>query len=167
MITTKERLREVLDYNPDTGEFRWKVATGPRAKIGAVAGRVAEDGYVQIKMDGHLYRAHRLAFMWMSGAWPKHEVDHINRMRSDNRWLNLRQATKSENQRNTVNRRNGTSGFKGVSFMKRLNKWQAHIYHGGKLNYLGVHQTAELAARAYAVAAEKLHGDFANHAFKT
>lgn len=59
-MISQERLREVLDYNPETGEFRWKVATGPRAKIGAVAGRVVEDGYVRIKIDTHLYRAHRL-----------------------------------------------------------------------------------------------------------
>ena len=164
-MISQERLRELLDYNPDTGEFKW-LRDSPSRKRGTVAGTLTEDGYIRIKIEGCLYRGHRLAFMWMTGVWPEHEVDHSNRVRSDNRWSNLRQATKAENQRNTVNRRNGTSGFKGVTFMKRLNKWQAHIYNGGKLNYLGVHQTAELAARAYAAAAEKLHGEFANHAFK-
>lgn len=162
-MISQERLREVLDYNPETGLFHWKVRAGSRAMVGAVAGTITDEGYIKIKIDGRRYLAHRLVFLYESGAWPPNEVDHINQVRTDNRRHNLRLATKSENQRNA---KGCGSSYKGVCYIKRLGKYQAHIYHNGRLNYLGIHETAEQAGRAYANAADKLFGEFSNHAFK-
>lgn len=161
-MLTVERLKEVLRYDLETGVFRWACAIGNRAKEGAVAGCLRSDGYCFIRIDGHPYAAHRLAWLYMHGVWPNLHIDHINRVRSDNRIENLREATRAQNQGNLPRYRNNTSGIKGVSLMKRDNKWRASIRVNGKPKNLGHFNTKEEAAEVYRKAAIARWGEFAS-----
>lgn len=160
-MISQERLQEVLDYNPETGLFHWKVRTGPRAMVGAVAGCVQANGYVKISFGGKDYLAHRLAFLWMVGSWPEDQVDHINLARSDNRWCNLRESNQNENMSNRTKQINNTSGFKGVTFEKKTGAWKAGIGVEGRFINLGRFPTPESAHLAYIAAAKKYHRGFA------
>ena len=115
----QSRLKELLAYDPDTGVFTRLVKSNRNVRIGAVAGTCDSKGYGQISVDGKLYRAHRLAWLWMTGAWPVAQLDHRNGVRHDNRWENLREATNGENNQNAAIRSNNTSGFMGVC-------WDSH-----------------------------------------
>ena len=161
MELTQDRLRELLHYDPLSGVFTHRVTRGGRAQVGTVAGSRVTSGHVQIKVDRRGYLAHRLAFLYMTGEWPAAEVDHINRVRDDNRWDNLRPATHAQNMVNKQFPCNST-GFRGVvRFGKRFG---AAIYVGcdGKKKriHLGMFATAEEAHQAYLTAARELHGDF-------
>jgi hypothetical protein len=96
MTLTVERLRELLTYDPETGELRWRV-TRRRAAKGSLAGTLNRNGYRNIEVEQRCYKAHRLAWLYVTGEWPKETIDHINCKRDDNRWANLRQATTAEN----------------------------------------------------------------------
>lgn len=157
---TVERLREVLDYDQETGVFAWKISTSNSVKIGDVAGSINGDGYRKIKLDGREYQAHRLAWIYVTGEWPKEFIDHINSTRLDNRFSNLREATHAENRRNVGKQTNNSSGFKGVCWHNQTQRWQAQIAVNGRNKYLGLFDTPEAAHAAYRVAAEKLHGEF-------
>src|SRR6266850_3791104 len=98
-MITAERLHEVLHYEPSTGILRWKITAGG-AVTGKVAGNVTIRGYRLVSIDGQRYMSHRLAWLYMTGSWPKEEIDHRNGMGSDNAWNNLREATHSENMQN-------------------------------------------------------------------
>ena len=107
------------------------------------------------------YSAHRLAWLWMTGAWPKSDIDHINRDKSDNRFSNLREATKSENKANVGRYANNTSGHKGVHWNAKNQKWMAQIMVRRKRIYLGLHLDLADAASSYASAASKYFGEYA------
>ena len=156
---SQSRLREVLSYEPETGHFRWRVKLSSKSKIGSLAGCVNDDGYVLIRIDGLRHRAHRLAFLYMTGVWPRETVDHINRETSDNRWQNLRAATRSENLWNARAHRDNRTGLKGVSFHR--GRWVAQIAKNGTHKWLGTFDNAISAHRAYAAAATAMHGAFA------
>jgi hypothetical protein len=161
MITQKQ-LKEVLEYDSCTGVFIWKASTA-RGKRGSIAGSIDKcAGYIQIGVRGKLYRAHRLACLWMTGRMPPYEVDHINHKRSDNRWDNLRVATHQENGKNGPLRRNNTSGTTGVSFDKQTKKWRASIMVNGKTLSIGRFSSFEKCVMARK-AAEKQHGFHNNH----
>lgn len=156
-----DRLRELVDYDPETGVFRWKYRKSIRVKkVGAIAGGVGSKGYWQIRIDGQLFYAHRLACRWMTGKWPQ-EIDHANRNKLDNRWANLRICSRPENHYNRLAQANNSSGFKGVTFNKRLGKWAAQINAECKHINLGLFATIEEANEAYRRAALELHGQFA------
>jgi hypothetical protein len=160
--TVFNRLREVLHYNPETGIFTWLISTSNRVRAGDVAGCVHKaSGYLRIKLDGRNYKAHRLAFLFMTGIWAPHQIDHSNLVKTDNRWVNLRMATGSQNSANTCAGANNKSGYKGVSWYKRNHKWLAQIQINGKCIFLGYRDTKDEAAALYAEAAEKYHGEFA------
>lgn len=125
MLTAK-RLREVLHYSPDTGAFTWKVSYA-RAQAGTVAGSVDAYGYTVIRVDTVLYKAHRLAWLYVHGAWPKRNIDHINRNRSDNRIANLRDVDQSVNTFNGKLRKNNSSGITGVTWDADRKAWKAAI----------------------------------------
>lgn len=164
---TQARLREVLSYDPETGVFTRLVATSNRVAVGSDAGTTRIDGYIQIHIDGRLYSAHRLAWLYMTGEWPSDKVDHINRRKFDNRWGNLREANTSQNACNSLVRIDNTSGVRGVSFCKTTNRWRALIVVNGKRRHLGRFDDIGSAAAAYAVAAREAFGEFAVQADAT
>lgn len=157
---SQARLQELLHYDPETGVFTWRVDR-VRVRAGERAGKVTRDGYIEIGVDGKRYGAHRLAFLYMSGAIPSSYVDHINLTKSDNRWCNLRPASSSQNQMNTSGRPNNTSGFKGVSWHPREERWRADIRVDGKKKCLGYFDTPEDGYDAYCAAAKSHYGEFA------
>lgn len=163
MSLTAERLRHLLSYDPESGLFTWKNPQSNRVNVGQVAGTVSgnSNGYVQISIDGKLYHSHRLAWLYMTGEWPADQIDHANRNRSDNRWSNLRAATRSQNAMNSFHA-NNTSGRKGVNWHKKTGKWVAKISVDCKTHHLGYYNDIEDAAVAYKNIARILHGKFNN-----
>jgi hypothetical protein len=162
VFVTAERLRELLSYDPLTGELRWRVATGRRVCIGQIAGsRIpATAGYYwQVQIDGVRYSAHRLAFFYMTGKWPGLYIDHRDGNPSNNRWANLREATASHNIANSRRRRDNKSGFKGVH--KSRKGWRSDIEVRRKHICLGTFDTPEEAHAAYVATAIKFFGEFA------
>ncbi len=158
-MLTAERLREILLYNPETGEWRWLVGC-KRVKAGDLAGWT-DGGYTRIAIDGSTYRSSRLAWLYMTGEWPPAQVDHENTVKSDDRWINLRLATQSSNQANRNVFRNNLLGVKGVKRIRGTSRFQARIYVDGKSRHLGCFDTPQAAGEAYRVAAEQAHGPFA------
>lgn len=163
-MITVERLREVLRYAPGAGEFRWRVSPSRGVMAGAVAGTTCWRGYRHIKISGRLYLAHRLAWLWAHGEWPDGDIDHIDGDRANNRLSNLRIATRSQNLANTRRHRDNASGFKGVTWVPRVQKWMAQIRVGGRTKYLGYFATPEEAHAAYLEAARQAFGEFARAA---
>lgn len=158
---TQARLKEVLNYDPETGHFTWLVSRRGPARIGSRAGTVDSYGYILVGIDGRSFKAHRLAFLYMTGAFPPAWVDHANREKSDNRWENLRPATPSENRANEGLRRDNTTGYKGVSWNKRRGKWHARGRRGGRVAHLGYFDDLEEAAEAARAWRKENHGAFA------
>ena len=154
-ILTQERLKELLSYDPETGVFVWVNALGT-AKIGDVAGCSHSEGYRVISIDRKLYFAHRLAWLYMAGTFPPDQIDHINRIRNDNRFANLRAVTKSENMHNSCRGKNNNSGFKGASYDKFRKNWRAHIKINNVTKCLGRFSTPEEAGAAY-LAAQRIY----------
>jgi hypothetical protein len=147
---TAETLRQLLDYNPETGNFHWKVvrrSAHGATKIGGIAGHRMKIGYITIGILGSMYTAHRLAFLWMNGEWPTHHVDHVNRDPACNAWANLREATHKQNHENRVARRDSTTGILGV-YQRSPGVWQAKIKHNRKSYHLGCFKSPEEAEAA-------------------
>jgi len=165
MITQKE-LKERLHYNPNTGIFTWilphKKATKAAAKIGGVAGRFDKYGYRRISVNGKEYLAHRLAWLYMTGRLPCDQLDHINHIRDDNRWANLREATNSDNQKNSSLQKNNKSGIAGVMWYKYTNRWLVRINTNPKMISLGYHKDF-FEACCIRKSAENKYGFHANH----
>ncbi|MBN9601832.1 MAG: HNH endonuclease [Afipia felis] len=155
---TAERLREVLSYNPETGNFTWLMH---RWLVGKPAGTIDGHGYLLIRVDGRLYRGCRLVWLYMTGEWPSNQMDHINMDRSDDRWSNLREATNSQNNMNRLARKDNKSGIKGVYWSNSDQRWVASITSNGHRRCLGYFKDKMNAAEAYAMAAQELHKDFA------
>lgn len=156
---TGERLRYLLDYNPVTGLFRWKVSTSNRVEVGAVAGSKTGD-YAYIGVDGTAYLAHRLIWIWVHNVDPEEYIDHRNGNKRDNRLENLRQATVSQNMCNQKVSAICTTGYKGVSLIGRTGRYRATIGINSKTKHLGSFDTAQEAHEAYCAAAALLHGEF-------
>jgi len=166
-MLTQERLKQVLFYDPIVGVFVRRIRTSRNMKIGDFAGGiVSQSNYVFIGIDGKQYQAHKLAFLYMKNIWPN-EVDHINRNRKNNSWKNLRIVTRTQNNGNMGISSLNSSGFKGVSYNKRKDKWRAYIKKQGKQHHLGYFENKESAAKAYDVAAINFFGkEYANTNFK-
>lgn len=161
----QERLKELLDYNPDTGEFRWRVIQGNRK---GKAGSLHKSGYIHIQIDRKILKAHRLAWLYQYGQLPDLEVDHIDGVKSNNTIKNLRLATKSENQRNSKIRSDNTSKVKGINVKrnKNITYWRANLRYHGKVKSKHFPYTDEGKAQAIKWIEETrklLHGDFARH----
>jgi len=152
-------LKALLDYDPDTGIFVWKASRPCGVKQGQIAGSIGNRGHRMISINGASHLAHRLAWLYVHGEWPPAQIDHINGRRSDNRIVNLRLATPTQNNQNK--RHWKTVGFKGVRFRPQTGNWQARITVGGKTKSLGSYPSPEAAHAAYAAAAYEHFGEFA------
>lgn len=157
---TQQRLMEVLHYDPETGEWMWAATLSARRVTGQAAGGITDAGYRSIRVNGNLFRAHRLAWLYMTGEWPAEQIDHVNGERSDNRWINLRAATEQQNKANTRVSANCKSGVKGVYWNRQRQKWQAKINPNRTQVHLGFFDDIDKAAEAYASAAKLYFGEF-------
>lgn len=158
------QVRELFDYDPETGLLRWRVSRS-RWRAGDVVGTPhSKHRYMCIRFEGKEYANHRLAFAWMMGRWPEPMVDHKNQDKLDNRWCNLREATASQNSQNRKVASTNKLGFKGVIAKERYGvvKYEAVIrLDNGRRKHLGRFNTPQEAHQAYVMAAEAHHGEFA------
>jgi hypothetical protein len=159
---THEHLRSVLSYSKESGNFVWLISCGT-VKAGRIAGSLRKDGYVQIVIDKIKYKAHRLAWFYVNGKWPRGRLDHKDNCGANNRWDNIRRATHSQNMANRKLNANSSTGFKGV-YEKPNGRFRAHVQKKGKRLWLGTFGTAEEAAIAAAEKSIELHGAFARRA---
>ncbi len=136
-MLTYERLREAMSYDPETGAFTWTTKHG-KVEAGDVAGYLTQRGYRDIEIDGRSYRASRLAWLYMTGSWPAHQVDHKDRCCGNDKWGNLRAATNKQNSENRSKRRDGRSSkHTGVHWSTERSCWVAKICHNAKVHLLG------------------------------
>lgn len=149
-------IKDKYEYDPETGIFYWRTASGR----GRVAGCTYSNGYHNLRWNGKLVGAHRLAWLYIHGEIP-HQIDHINGDPSDNRIANLRPSTQAQNRLNSRTRRDSRSGLKGIHYRADRNKWRATIGPRGAVKHLGYFETQELAREAYREAAIALYGEFA------
>ena len=172
MITVEE-LRTLIRYEPETGLFTWLPRTGTRKKVGAwngknagqVAGWVTTGGYIVLEFKGlGKFKAHRVAWLFCTGEWPKDEIDHINGKTSDNRIANLREANRSQNQANQKTTK-AVSGIKGVHWDKVNKKWRAEIMINYRHINGGRYATKEEALVRYQELSRQYFGEFACDAF--
>lgn len=155
-MVTLEILADHLDYNPETGVFTWLVQRRGGARAGDRAGSVNSEGYILIGLCGKFYRAHRLAWFCTYGEWPKSEIDHINRDKTDNRICNLRDVTRQTNSENVTRpNRGNVSGFRGVR--AKRHRWLAEIRINGKQKQIGTFDSPEEAHTAYLAAKRANH----------
>ncbi|EJT0117290.1 HNH endonuclease [Salmonella enterica] len=159
-MLTQEKLKSILEYNPLTGEFIYKVTRGNKKK-GSIAGTIASDGYIRIQISGKIYMAHLLAFLYMEGYLPE-MVDHKDRVRSNNKWDNLRKSTSSQNQRNK--KIVSKSGYSNIIWDRKNQKWRVILRDPtgtkksiGSFNYLDL----ELAVDKANEIRELYNGEFA------
>ena len=151
-----------LHYDPEAGVFT-RMVGGRGGRIGAQAGCVDNStGYVRIHINGRLYYAHRLAWLYTHGRWPVEHVDHVNGVRADNRLCNLREATRTQNNRNSGLSIRNTSGERGVDYHK--GRWRARVYMAGKTICLGEFADLDEAIAARRAAVRFYHGEFARTA---
>jgi HNH endonuclease len=159
-MITAERLRELLRYDPDTGEFYWLRGRG-RIKAGRRAGCIMRPkGYRAICIDTKHYLAHRLAWLYVYGEWPSGDLDHRDIDPDNNRIENLRVAERWQNQANRRQKANRT-GFPGIQKVDGCELWSALIHMNGKRHYLGCFKSPEDASDAYHQAYRKYAGEFA------
>jgi hypothetical protein len=166
---TAEFVRSILDYNPVTGAITWHARTGSSICIknwnqrfaGTVAGRLSTLGYREISVLSQRYPASHLAWLYMTGEWPKDEIDHRDLNKDNNAFLNLREATRGQNVANTGIKSNNTSGLKGVSWHKATSKWTSQITKHGHHHHLGSFDCRAAASFVFQIEADKLHGEFA------
>lgn len=160
-MITQQRLKELVIYDPETGIFTWRNSR-KGCREGSEAGCLLPSGIINIGLDGKKCKAHRMAFLYQTGDIPD-IIDHANRDNADNRWCNLRSATKITNGQNSKKSKRNTTGFKGVTIKsdsRRKKRFQAKIRYNKKTICLGVYLTAEEAAEAYQSAARSYFGEF-------
>jgi len=163
-ILTRELVRKHFNYNMNTGVFTWRKKTSSvcnNITIGEEAGCKSGDGYKNIGFMGGLYLTHRLAFYYVLGCCPEF-IDHINHDKADNRWINLRPATKTSNGRNLGMRKTNKSGFTGISWHKQRQKWVVQISANGTRKHVGLFKDIPSATAARDMAYAD-HGYHKNH----
>jgi hypothetical protein len=158
-VLTANLLHTLLDYDPETGVFKWLEHRG-RVKAGDIAGTCDHDTSA-IRINRRRYRASHLAVLWMTGKWPDGEINHRDGDGTNTRWANLKPVGRSEKLYNRGKQRNNSAGFKGVTFHQGRGRFLAHIQAAGDRRYLGYFDTAERAHAAYCRAAHDMHGRYA------
>jgi hypothetical protein len=143
----------MLHYDPQTGQFRWRKRFRKKGRACYVA--------TLICIQGRIYAAHQLAWLYMTGRSGRLTIDHRDGDPANNRWANLRRATRSQNSANRCRPRHNTSGFKGVCRCRKSGKWRASICKNRRTIHLGRYSTRQAAHVAYVAAARKLFGEFA------
>ena len=158
-MNNEDRLKKALHYNPDTGVFIWINNNNSRVNAGMIAGSLNGSGYQIISIDAKRYYSHRLAWLYVYGELPSCQIDHINGIRTDNRIINLREATNAKNQQNLKKcRANNKIGLLGVDYFKySKKKYRAQIMIDSKQKCLGYFETPEEAHEAYLDAKRKFH----------
>ena len=160
-MISPDELAKYIAYDPETGIFTFVHDCGYRNRIkaGDTMGSVSKRGYITLSIYGVQYRAHRVAWAMMTGSWSKYEIDHKNGEKGDNRWCNLREATRSQNCQNARKYDSNTSGFKGVH---RFDKtyWRATVSHDGKRHHIGLFRCPTAAYVARIAKVKELHGEF-------
>lgn len=164
-MITQERLKELFHFCPDTGLFTRITTTSNRSKAGSIAGSKGVSGYLQININHKIYKSHRLAWLYVYGVLPSLQIDHIDHDRANNIITNLRLVTHQENSKNQKIRSTNSSGFTGVFWYKRHNKWLASIKVNGKAKYLGLYKALSDAVLVR-LDAEKEYGYHVNHGVK-
>lgn len=167
-MITQERLKQLLDYDPDTGEFTWKLDRSGTVLAGSVAGTVKSSGYIDIRVDGKLYKAHRLAWLYFYGYLPEYFIDHINNNRRDNKIINLRSASKLQNSHNRLTNNSSKSKIKGLSCWRSGNNfyWSARVRIGDNRlqKIFAYNEEGKKDGIAWLEATRRLHhGDFARN----
>jgi hypothetical protein len=152
-----ERAKQLLEYNSETGIFRWKVSPNKRIAEWSVAGTNHTEGYISISVDRKRVLAHRLAWMFVYGRPPHGEIDHINRVRNDNRISNLREATSASNKQNLSMRSDNKSAIMGVNWHKASQKWRAYVSVNGRQISLGYYDSIHAAKAAREEGKKKHH----------
>ncbi len=163
-MITQGRLKEVLDYNKETGIFTWKLRLSNRGLVGERAGSfIKPHNYREIGIDSISYLEHRLAWLYVYGVFPEGELDHKDNTPYNNSILNIREADRFQQTRNCRVSKNNKCGVKGVSWRNDKKKWRAVIYLNGKQKHLGYFTDKEYARKAYCDAADMYFREFANH----
>ena len=158
-MLTQEKLKKLLHYNPDTGAFTWLVTRRGNRGVGSPAGCLTRLNYVYITLFGKGHRAHRLAWLYMTGNWPKNHIDHKNRVKYDNRWENLRLVTVQQNKCNVEPYHDRK--YKGVGQYRKNNRWRSSATYNKKTTHLGVFDCEHEAALVYNQFAMKHYGEYA------
>lgn len=162
---THERLKELLDYDPETGVFMWRSGTGGKGRPFASrrAGTFNTEGYLRIQVDGKFYQGSYLAWLYMTGETPTDQIDHKDKNTSNDAWGNLRLATQAQNKANSGVYKNNKLGIKGVR-IHRNGRYEARLRVDGELKYLGCYRALEEAKAVYDAAAQHAFGEFARSA---
>lgn len=158
----QKRVKDLLEYRPETGVFTWRMRKHG-VTVGRIAGNIGRYGYWYMVLDGKRYAAHRLVWLYVYGEWPAECIDHINRVRTDNRLVNIRAVTRAQNRQNLGLDSKNKSGFRGVSYDAKNKKWRASISIQGKAKNLGRYENKNLAVMAYKAAAAKYHTHNMSH----
>ncbi len=154
-MSLKDKCLEKLSYDQETGIFTWNYDGTRGVKAGDVAGYKMQNGYIMLSVGGRKIIAHKVAWLFVYGEFPEGNLDHINRNKADNRISNLRNATYEQNAQNREKNCKNTSGYKGVTWHKRDQRWQAAITIKRKVIHLGYYQDPQDAYSAYIEASKK------------
>lgn len=155
-MLTQEYLKTILSYDPNTGDFTNIINRANNAvKAGSKTGCANGQGYINVRVSGKIYQAHRLAWLYVYGSWPKNNIDHINGLPGDNRIKNLRDVTVRANGQNRIEHRNGK--LLGANYNISKKKWSSSIQVNGKQKHLGYFSTELEAHNKYLQALEALH----------
>lgn len=157
---TQEYLKSILHYEPETGIFTWS-SPRPKIRVGDRAGSSNKHIYRYVWIDGGPYKEHRLAWLYMTGDWPEHEIDHRNGVKDDNRWTNLRKATREENTQNAAVRKDNSTGVKGVHWSERDGAYVVQLQTNKVRRVLGKFASLDEAEKVITKARAAQHKEFA------
>lgn len=157
---TADKLRELMLYDPENGTFKWKAKRNGVRRY-TIPGRLSANGYWRIRVNHENHLSHRLAWLYMTGQWPKYWIDHIDGNKLNNKFSNLRECTPSQNHQNKKTMSNNKTALKGSWFDKANKKYKAAISINGIQITIGYFNTVEEAHNAYCKAAKELYGSFA------